>query len=60
MFVTAKGIIAYAAAQKKQGILKQTKRVKIREVLNWLEWLTEQRRLDNNPGADLETSELVP
>ena len=51
---------AFADSQKSSRVMKDTARLKIREVLKWLEWLASEGVLKKNPAADLDASQLAP
>lgn len=58
--VSAKHVTAFADSQKSTYVMKDTARLKIREVLKWLEWLASEGVLNRNPAADLDASHLAP
>ena len=60
MEVSAKHVTAFADSQKSSRVMKDTARLKIREVLKWLEWLASEGVLKKNPAADLDASQLAP
>lgn len=58
--IAPKHITAYAKLQNKTRVMKGTIRTKVREVLNWCEWLVDEGFLERNPASDLNVTDLVP
>ena len=58
--ISAKHVTAFADSQKSSRVMKDTLRVKIREVLKWLEWLADEGILDENPASELDAIKLAP
>ena len=53
-------IKAYAEKQRKVPAMKETTRQKIREVLKWFDWLTEQEVIGRNCAQSLDIAKLIP
>jgi site-specific recombinase XerC len=57
--VTAAQIKAFAVQQCRQGLLDNTIRMKLRDVMNWCDWLEENGRVTENAAKGLQVSALL-